>query len=143
MKRINVENAHPEYNAQKSVIRKTVQNLLNQEKQKKSVDIILIDDKCMIALNKKFRKRNRTTDVLAFGLQEGESLSIDDDNLGDVYISIDQAQRQAQDYQIEVLPGVGHVLIPAETGCIGEAIGNEYAPEYLEKLEAWLQHLSY
>ena len=48
-----------------------------------------------------------------------------------------------QDYQIEVLPGVGHVLIPAETGCIGEAIGNEYAPEYLEKLEAWLQHLSY
>jgi pimeloyl-ACP methyl ester carboxylesterase len=47
-----------------------------------------------------------------------------------------------QDYQIEVIPGVGHILVPMETGCIGESGGREYAPEYLKTLEEWLQHLS-
>jgi pimeloyl-ACP methyl ester carboxylesterase len=47
-----------------------------------------------------------------------------------------------KDYQIEVIPGVAHVLMPAETGCIGESGSREYAPEYLNTLETWLQHLS-
>ena len=47
-----------------------------------------------------------------------------------------------QDYQIEVIPGVAHVLMPAKTGCIGESGGTSYAPEYLETLEDWLQKLS-
>jgi pimeloyl-ACP methyl ester carboxylesterase len=47
-----------------------------------------------------------------------------------------------QDYQIEVLPNVGHVLTPAKTGCLNEAGGSTYTPEYLEILEEWLQHLS-
>lgn len=46
------------------------------------------------------------------------------------------------DYQIEVISGVSHVLMPAKTGCIGESGGRRYAPEYLELLEGWLQHLS-
>ena len=47
-----------------------------------------------------------------------------------------------KDYQINVISGVGHILVPMETGCIGESGGREYAPEYLETLEEWLQHLS-
>jgi hypothetical protein len=47
-----------------------------------------------------------------------------------------------QDYQIEVLSNVGHVLTPAKTGCISESSGTIYAPEYLDILEVWLQHLS-
>ena len=46
-----------------------------------------------------------------------------------------------QNYQIEVIPGAGHVLTPAGTGCLGESSGSVYAPEYLEILEAWLQGL--
>ena len=47
-----------------------------------------------------------------------------------------------QDYQVEVIPDVAHVLMPAKTGCIGESGGQEYALEYLKTLESWLQHLS-
>jgi pimeloyl-ACP methyl ester carboxylesterase len=47
-----------------------------------------------------------------------------------------------QDYQIEVLQNVGHVLTPAKSGCIGESVGTTYALEYLETMETWLQHLS-
>jgi pimeloyl-ACP methyl ester carboxylesterase len=47
-----------------------------------------------------------------------------------------------QNYHVELIPDVGHVLMPARTGCIGEASGRSYAQQYLEVLEAWLQELS-
>jgi len=47
-----------------------------------------------------------------------------------------------QDYSIVAIPGMAHTLVPAETGCLNEPWGSELAPEYLETLEAWLQHLS-
>ena len=47
-----------------------------------------------------------------------------------------------QDYQVVVIPGVAHTLTSAETGCLQEAWGKSYVPEYLETMEAWLQHLS-
>jgi pimeloyl-ACP methyl ester carboxylesterase len=46
-----------------------------------------------------------------------------------------------QNYRIEVIQGAGHVLTPARTGCIGEATGSAYVPEYLEIVDAWLQRL--
>ncbi len=43
------------------------------------------------------------------------------------------------------IPGVAHLLFPAETGCqdlLGTGSGSqEYAPEYLVTLEDWLRHL--
>lgn len=43
-----------------------------------------------------------------------------------------------QDYQVEVIEGAGHVMVQVETGCLGEFVGKEYMPEYLETLESWL-----
>jgi hypothetical protein len=47
-----------------------------------------------------------------------------------------------QDYRIVVIPGVAHTLTTARTGCLNETWGANYAPKYLQTLEAWLQHLS-
>jgi pimeloyl-ACP methyl ester carboxylesterase len=47
-----------------------------------------------------------------------------------------------QDYQVVSVPGVAHPLVPARTGCLNESWGTQLAPEYLETMEAWLQHLS-
>ena len=43
-----------------------------------------------------------------------------------------------KDYRIEVIEGAGHVLAPAQTGCLDEFVSSEYVPEYLEILEEWL-----
>ena len=43
--------------------------------------------------------------------------------------------------EVVVISGAGHVLTPAETGCLGEPSGTAYVPEYLEILETWLQEL--
>jgi pimeloyl-ACP methyl ester carboxylesterase len=47
-----------------------------------------------------------------------------------------------QDFQVVSIPGVAHTLVPAKTGCLNESWGSTLAPEYLETLEQWLQHLS-
>jgi pimeloyl-ACP methyl ester carboxylesterase len=48
-----------------------------------------------------------------------------------------------QEYRIVVIPGVAHTLTSANTGCLNEAWGTSYAPEFLEILETWLQELAY
>jgi pimeloyl-ACP methyl ester carboxylesterase len=47
-----------------------------------------------------------------------------------------------QDYQVVSIPGVAHTLVPAKTGCLDEPWGSKLAPEYLETMETWLQHIS-
>lgn len=42
------------------------------------------------------------------------------------------------DYLVEVLEGAGHVMVEVETGCLGEYVGSEYMPAYLEIMEFWL-----
>ena len=54
------------------------------------VSIAIVDDDAMRTLNRQFRKKNKTTDVLTF---PGD----DSTHLGDIVISVDQARRQAAD----------------------------------------------
>ena len=83
------------------------------------VSIAIVDDESMRNLNRKFRKKNKTTDVLTFPADDSDA----DPNapgrpLGDIVISIDQARRQATDQKhslaIEIryliLHGILHAL---------------------------------
>ncbi|UCD08726.1 MAG: alpha/beta fold hydrolase [Dehalococcoidales bacterium] len=45
-------------------------------------------------------------------------------------------------YRVEIIPGAGHVLTPANTGCIGESGGINYVPSYLQILEEWIKQLN-
>ena len=60
------------------------------------LSILLVNDREMRALNRRYRGIDRTTDVLAFAQQEGAG-STPDGLLGDVVISVDTARRQARD----------------------------------------------
>lgn len=51
------------------------------------VSIAFVDDEAMKDLNRRYRHKNRTTDVLTF--------AGDEPLLGDIVISVDQARRQA------------------------------------------------
>jgi len=56
----------------------------------KSVNLILVADCTMRQLNRRFRRRDRTTDVLSFAMEEDS-----DPLLGEIYISIPTAKRNA------------------------------------------------
>lgn len=63
----------------------------------KELSILLTGDEEMTGLNRSFRKRNRTTDVLAFSQLEGERGDLHREVLGDVVISLPTARRQAKE----------------------------------------------
>ena len=68
------------------------------------VSVSLIDDKSIHQINKEYRKIDRPTDVISFAFLDNDS---DRDNklhghgivcLGDIYISVDRAKAQAEEY---------------------------------------------
>ncbi|HUP61952.1 MAG TPA: rRNA maturation RNase YbeY [Thermoanaerobaculia bacterium] len=67
------------------------------------VSVAFVVDREMAALNRKFRAKNKTTDVLTF---RG-----DDKFLGDIVISIDQARRQAADEKHSTATEVRYLIL--------------------------------
>jgi probable rRNA maturation factor len=84
----------------------------------KELSILLVNDKRIAQLNRKYRHRPEPTDVLAFAMQEGGYPEFSHQILGDVVISVETAQRQAQEsrhsltkeLQILIIHGILHLL---------------------------------
>jgi probable rRNA maturation factor len=92
---------------------------LEVEDEISDVSIALVDDDAMKSLNRKFRHKPKTTDVLTFPADDSY---VDPKRrgrpLGDIVISVDQARRQAHDeghslateVRYLILHGVLHAL---------------------------------
>ena len=65
--------------------------------QAQEVSILIATDNIIHELNRQYRDVDSATDVLAFSMREGDFGFINPDLLGDVVISIETAQRQAQE----------------------------------------------
>ena len=62
----------------------------------RDLSIVFISDRRMKELNKFFRGKDSTTDVLSFP-HEPDEFDTDAENLGDIVISAEQAQKQAEE----------------------------------------------
>jgi len=74
------------------------------------ISIAFIHDDEMQKLNKQYRGKNKPTDVLSFSAQEGEMLEGMEHILGDIIISIDTAQAQAQELEHTLLEEIAVLL---------------------------------
>ncbi|HKR64817.1 MAG TPA: rRNA maturation RNase YbeY [Thermoanaerobaculia bacterium] len=81
------------------------------EREIEDVSIAFVDDDAMRELNKRFRKKDKTTDVLTF---RG-----DDSFLGDVVICIDQARRQAADEKHSLATEVRYLILHGVLHALG------------------------
>ena len=65
-----------------------------------SFNLIIVDNDYTHELNRDYRKIDRETDVITFALEDEDSLVLPEDIrvLGDIYISIDKARSQAEEY---------------------------------------------
>ena len=62
-------------------------------------NIILVDDTYIHNLNKEYKGIDRPTDVISFALEDDKSfIQTDFKVLGDIYISLDTAKKQANEY---------------------------------------------
>ena len=78
------------------IIKKVLQNLKVDEETE--ISVLFTDDKFIRTLNNKYRGIDKPTDVLSFSLQEGaiKSPEVESDKLlGDIIISVETAQKQA------------------------------------------------
>lgn len=82
------------------------------------LSILLTDDERIQALNSEYRGKDAPTDVLSFGQMEGEPFASPIPMLGDLVISLETAQRQADamghplaaEVRILMVHGVLHLL---------------------------------
>jgi probable rRNA maturation factor len=65
----------------------------------------------MSSLNKEYRNRRGSTNVLAFAMREGEFGDISPELLGDVIISLPTAQREAEEAGISLDNMISRLLI--------------------------------
>lgn len=66
----------------------------------KFFNVAFVSDQKMRELNKNFRGKNSTTDVLSFNFEPDE-FDADENNLGDIVISVEQAAGQAAENNLE------------------------------------------
>ncbi len=78
-----------------------------EETENKTFTVAFISDRKMLELNKQFRKKDKTTDVLSFPFEPDEFDLLGTDAatgefLGDIVISAEQADRQAAENDLSL-----------------------------------------
>ena len=76
----------------------------------KTFSIAFISDRRMKELNKFFRGKDTTTDVLSFP-HEPDEFDSDRTNLGDIVISAEQAQRQAKENGLTLVDEIKQLIL--------------------------------
>jgi len=96
----------------KAKIKKTIENVLSHFGKSYELNIVFVDEERIRELNRNYLKHDYVTDVISFDLSD-ENVSI-----GEVYVCIEQAERQAKEYRVSfeseilrlAIHGVLHIL---------------------------------
>ena len=110
-----------------------------------SISVLFTNDTEMIELNKKYRGKDKSTDVLSFSMREGESFpSNEKENLGDIVISLDYVARQAEEFEVYLEDEIKRLLVHGCLHLLGyehESVSENVAKEMFDKQEEILQLL--
>jgi len=75
-----------------------LERFLREKGMRKRIHVILVGDEYIADLNRRYRHVEGPTDVLAFDL--GPSEPADDEAEGEIYVSLDRAEEQAEEWAI-------------------------------------------
>ena len=102
MKKIEVFNQTEEEIKELETVEKVLLSAIEKEElDDVTFNLIIVDNEYIHELNKTYRGIDRETDVITFALEDEDSLIVPEEegrNLGDIYISIDRARSQAEEY---------------------------------------------
>ena len=73
--------------------------------------IAFVSDRSMRELNRLWRHKRGTTDVLSFPSQQDDFEKLDGSTLGDVVISVEQAARQAKDNDLTLDQEIAQLIL--------------------------------
>jgi len=75
------------------------------------VTVAFVSDRAMSALNRQWRRKRGTTDVLSFPAVQDEFEKMEDSSLGDVVISVEQAARQAKENDLSLDQEIAQLIL--------------------------------
>lgn len=111
------------------------------------VDVSIVSDEQIHAINLEHRKMDMPTDVLSFPLGENGEYDVDPATgaklLGDIVISIEHAEKQAQDYGHSLQREIGYLTVHSMLHLLGydHIHGGLEAVKMREKEEAVMQSI--
>jgi len=126
-------------------LRHLIQRCLEVENAElgRGIEVVLCGDRLMRRLNRDYREKDRTTDVLSFPDPEGIPLpeGVAAPPLGEVFVSIPQCRRQALEQNVRAGTELARLLIHGTLHVLGfdhetEAERREMKPRE-QKLRAW------
>ena len=103
------------------------------------LSVVLVDDEEMSSLNRQYRGRQGTTNVLAFAMREGEFGEISPELLGDVIISLPTAKQQAEEAGIDLDAMISRLLVHGILHLVGfDHVQDENSAREMEQRSAEL-----
>jgi probable rRNA maturation factor len=75
------------------------------------VTIAFVSDRAMRELNRMWRHKSGTTDVLSFPAEQDEFEKLEGSSLGDVVISVEQAARQAKENRLNFDEEIAQLIL--------------------------------
>jgi len=97
------------------------------------ISIVITDNAQIQQLNKTYRKVDKPTNVLAFPMQEGEFADIAPSLLGDIVISCEKAQQEADSANISIDERMSQLLIHGILHLVG--FDHETSPGDAQNME--------
>jgi probable rRNA maturation factor len=80
------------------------------ETEGKYLTLAFVSDRKMRELNNQFRGKNSTTDVLSFPF-EADEFETDENTLGDIVISVEQAEKQAAENNLDLETEIKQLIL--------------------------------
>jgi probable rRNA maturation factor len=118
--------------------KRIVEYVLSTEGRDAEIGVVFVNKEKILELNKIFLKHDYVTDVISFPIEE-----IDGIIEGEVYVCIDQAMRQAEEYGVSldrevarlVIHGVLHLLGYNDTTTEQKRMMKEKEDLYIDRLK--------
>ena len=117
----------------------TLEKLDHLEEDISEVSVAFVDDDAMKKLNRQFRHKNKTTDVLTFPADDSYGVPGRTGRpLGDIVISVDQARRQAAEERHSLATEVRYLLLHG----VLHALGHDHETDDgdMNELEVEVRH---
>jgi probable rRNA maturation factor len=116
----------------RSVIERSVEAVLRFGKAKGSVSVVIVGDRTMRSLNKRYRGKDKVTDILSFA--ESDSEAPDKDFIGELIIDLDQIERQAKNFGNTKTKELAFIVIHGALHLLGYEDESETGRRKMERL---------
>ena len=117
---VQIDNKQGNHRISKKKLRQTAKVILNAlDYPDAELSILIVDDHQIALLNRQYLNRKGPTNVIAFCMRQGQFSDITPNLLGDIVISADTAQREAQRAGISMQNRFDQLLIHGTLHLLG------------------------